>query len=315
MTFLVVGDVNADLAATLARFPHEGDDSPIGALGWGSGGAAGNVATALAILGARVRLFARVGVDPAASVALAAAARAGVDRTAVQRDPQVPTGLCFAAVSPGGERTFFSFRGANVALAPADPADLLRDVGWVHLGGHALLEGRQRQTALEVVAEASGRAIPVSIDLCLPLLRADREGTLALLPRFAAVFANALELEALSGGSALGAPLLVTKLGARGSAIPSRAILAPAFPVEARDSTGAGDAYVAGFLFAHRRGAPLEIAARIGNALGALTATRAGAADALPSLGEVRAFLEERAARAELRWLAADPPHDNEAAT
>ena len=86
MTVLIVGDANADLSAALSRFPHEGDDALIGALGWGSGGSAANVAAALALLGTRARLLARVGCDPAAEVALRAARDAGVDLAAVQRD-------------------------------------------------------------------------------------------------------------------------------------------------------------------------------------------------------------------------------------
>ena len=133
MVVLVVGDANADLSARLARFPHEGDDSPLAGLDWQSGGSAVNVATALARLGRRARLAARVGVDPAAEVALAAAHGAGVALELVQRDPSLATGLCFAAVSPGGERTFFSYRGANVALADLDAEAAFRDVGWLHL--------------------------------------------------------------------------------------------------------------------------------------------------------------------------------------
>src|SRR5262245_19678257 len=115
MTILVVGDANADLSATVDRFPHEGDDAVVAALSWGSGGSAANVAAALALLGAAARLLTRVGRDPAAEVALRVARDAGVDLGAVQRDPTLATGLCFAAISPRGERTFFSFRGANMA--------------------------------------------------------------------------------------------------------------------------------------------------------------------------------------------------------
>src|SRR5262245_44399519 len=116
MTVLVIGDANADLSASLGRFPHEGDDALTGTLGWGSGGSAANVAVACGRLGARTRLLARVGRDPAAEVALRTARHAGVDLSAVQHDESLATGLCFAAISPGGERTLFSFRGANTAL-------------------------------------------------------------------------------------------------------------------------------------------------------------------------------------------------------
>src|SRR5690349_12556862 len=115
MTILVLGDANADLSAMLSRFPAEGDDSQISTLGWGSGGGGANVAAALALLGAPARLLARVGSDPAATIALRVARAAGADLAVVQVDASLATGLCFAVVSPGGERTFFSYRGANVS--------------------------------------------------------------------------------------------------------------------------------------------------------------------------------------------------------
>ncbi|MEO5725419.1 MAG: carbohydrate kinase family protein [Byssovorax sp.] len=319
---LVIGDANADVNAELTRFPHEGDDCPLHALGWSSGGSAANVATALALLGARARLLARVGVDPAAAVALRAAEAAKVDLDLVQRDAAIATGICFAAVSPGGERTFFSHRGANSALDGGGSPDPLEGASWVHIAGHALLEGSQRGITLALALEAQRRGIPVSLDLCLPLLRSARQSVLELLPRLAVVFANELELPALVGAPCVGdlidlsldrfsrddGPVVAAKLGARGSRLGGRARAdLPAFPVTARDTTGAGDAYVAGFLFALARGAEPAIAALLGNALGALTATRKGAADALPSRDEVRAFLELHGASGALPLLAAPP--------
>src|SRR5688500_15840398 len=116
MTILVLGDANADLSAGIRRFPAEGDDSQIASLAGGSGGSAANVAAALALLGAPARLLARVGCDPAAEIARRVARAAGVDLAAIQVDDALATGLCFAAISPGGERTFFSYRGANIAF-------------------------------------------------------------------------------------------------------------------------------------------------------------------------------------------------------
>ena len=320
--FLVIGDANADVNAELTRFPHEGDDCPLRALGWSSGGSAANVATALALLGARARLLARVGVDPAAAVALRAAAAAKVDLDLVQRDAAIATGLCFAAVSPGGERTFFSHRGANAALDDGGPADPLEGAGWVHVAGHALLEGSQRGITLALATSALRRGIPLSLDLCLPLLRGSRELVLELVPRLSVLFANELELPALVGAPRVGdlvdlsldrfsrddGPVVAAKLGARGSRLGGRARAdVPAFSVVAQDTTGAGDAYVAGFLFALSRGAEPAVAALLGNALGALTATRTGAADALPSHDEVRAFLESHGALDALPLLAPPP--------
>jgi sugar/nucleoside kinase (ribokinase family) len=311
MTILVVGDANADLSAALGRFPHEGDDAPIGALGWGSGGSAANVAAALALLGSPARLLARVGSDPAAEVALRAARAAGVELAAIQRDATLATGLCFAAISPGGERTFFSFRGANVALAlgPGDEA-LLEGLVWLHIAGHALLEGPQRDAVHWLIAARAARAqrIPVSLDLCLPLLRARRSEVLQLLPDLDILFTNELEAAALfpdmSFEAALGqmarrdAQLAALKLGPRGCLIAGagQQYAAPAFPVAAVDTNGCGDAFVAGFLHAHMRGATPEVCAALANALGALVATRPGAAEALPDRATLRAFLMQYSA-------------------
>ncbi|EYF08162.1 sugar kinase [Chondromyces apiculatus DSM 436] len=316
---LVVGDANADLGAALARFPREGEDHPLRGLTWDSGGSGANVATALALLGARARLLGRVGSDPAAEVALQAARAAGVDLGAVQRDEAVATGLCFAAVSPGGERTFFSHRGANACLAPPPLDALFREVSWLHVAGHALLEGRQREVTLDLIAEARRRAVGVSLDLCLPLLAARPESVHALGQQLALLFANEPEQHALAAsastsaastsaapdllGAALsaiaaaGVPLVAAKLGARGSLIagpgPARTRIAP-FVVEARDTTGSGDAYVAAFLAAFLQGAPPEIAGRLGNAAGALAATRPGAAGALPDRAALQKLLATR---------------------
>lgn len=330
MRVLVVGDANADLSATLRRFPAEGGDSPVSSLGWCSGGAGVNVAAALALLGGPARLLARVGPDPAADVALRAARAAGVDLAAVQRDEALATGLCFAAVSPSGERTFFSFRGANAALRPPAGRAPLDGVAWLHVCGHALLEGPQRDTALALVREAAARGVPASLDLCLPLIDARRDEVLALLPALDTLFVNEPELAALgpepvatagTAGTArkedsgrdtrVGVPRspsssvfsvvdrarLVVKLGARGSAVGAaeRRRVVPAFAVDAVDTTGCGDSFAAAFIHARLRGAAPEACALLGNALGALVATRRGAADALPSRAELRAFIEARA--------------------
>jgi sugar/nucleoside kinase (ribokinase family) len=304
MTFLIVGDANADLSASLGRFPHEGDDSPIAALMWGGGGSAANVAAALALLGAPVRLLARVGSDPAAALALRVPQTAGVDLTLVQHDASLATGLCFAAISPSGERTFFSYRGANVALElTMDAATMLEGAHWLHIAGHALLEGTQRVTALVLIEEAGRRGIPVSLDLCLPLLRERRDELSALMPRLRVLFANDLELAALFPGQSQeaalaqiigqGVGLAALKRGRYGCVIAGVELCysAPAFPIQAIDTTGSGDAFVAGFLYGYLRAGSPATCAILANAIGALAASQPGAAEALPERRRLRAFL------------------------
>jgi ribokinase len=316
MLCLIVGDANADLCATLDCFPLEGDDAPITSLGFSSGGTAANVAVAYVRLGGVARLLARIGNDPAASVAMRAAHASGLDLKFVQYDRDRATGLCLAAISPHGERTFFSYRGANVALELPNIDQVFQDVRFLHISGHALLEGNQRTTALALLDEAHRRDIPASLDLCLPLLRKRPQEILTLAPRLSVIFANARELAllgtslgltgndsdlvefALSSLTHAGTPYVVAKLGAAGSRIArgSSRFDVPPFPVTAVDTTGAGDGFVAAFLFVLQRGGSAETAAQVGNIVGALIASRSGAAEASPNRDEVCAMLAAQGA-------------------
>ncbi|MDI1481312.1 carbohydrate kinase family protein [Polyangium sp. y55x31] len=327
MVFLVVGDANADLSSTLARFPDEGDDVPMTELGYGSGGSGANVATALAKLGARARLVTAVGSDPGAAIALRAAREAGVDLSFVETHPTVATGTCVVAISPSGERTFLSFRGANAVVSCPDFEAVFQDVVHLHVAGHALLEGEQWLTTLALMKEATRRDVPLSIDICLPLVRARAEELFALAPRFAVLFGNQSELGELGGfapndhgatpceaaiAALLGAgvPLVVGKLGAEGAVVAegSTRTLVPPFPADVRDTTGAGDGFVGAFLYAWRRGATAEGAGRLGNAAGALVVSRPGAAASLPGREELSCLLSRHGSELHSSLLANDNP-------
>lgn len=314
MTILVVGDANADLSGTLVRYPTEGDDSLLCTLAWGSGGSAVNVATALALLGSHTRLLARIGCDPVAAVAVRAAQLAGVDLSALQHDEQHATGLCFAAISASGERTFFSFRGANVAFDYVPNSVTFADVRWLHICGHALLEGSQRAAALALLHAAQQHQVPISLDLCLPLARARRDEIINLLPYIQLLFANEPESMLLCAVSSPEQAIeqltrhvatVVMKRGALGCLVATAAAewTINGLPVDAVDSNGCGDAFVAGFLHARHGDAALPEAAQFANAIGALAATRPGSAEALPNRDTVRTFLAHPQLDMLLRYL------------
>ena len=94
-----------------------------------------------------------------------------------------------------------------------------------------------------------------------------------------------------------GIQALILKRGARGSTVFRRdappADVAP-FPIEVLNVLGAGDAFASGFLYGYLQGWPLERAARMGNACGAIVVTRHGCANFMPTLDEVTAFVAER---------------------
>ena len=94
-----------------------------------------------------------------------------------------------------------------------------------------------------------------------------------------------------------GVEALILKRGARGSTV-FRPHAAPAdvapFPIEVLNVLGAGDAFASGFLYGYLQGWPLERAARMGNATGAIVVTRHGCANFMPTLDEVTAFVSAR---------------------
>ena len=96
---------------------------------------------------------------------------------------------------------------------------------------------------------------------------------------------------------ATGIQALVMKRGAHGATI-YRLTAPPVdvapFPITVLNVLGAGDAFASGFLYGYLQGWPLERAARLGNACGAIIVTRHGCANFMPTLDEVTAFLAER---------------------
>lgn len=306
-TITVIGDINVDLSFALPAFPREGDDTPATALRWGSGGAGLNMAVALAQLGAHARLVGRVGNDPAASVALHTAQQTGVDLSLLQADPELATGLCGVMVSPGGQRSFLSFRGANVRCsADAINRSSLAGSRLLIISGYALLDDPQRAAALYALDLAAAAEIPCALDLCLPLIRSAGDLITRLIPQLWLLTLNEDELDALlpehSVQQALdlliatGLQVLAIKRGVRGCSAASRIaridLLPP--PVYAIDTNGCGDAFTAGFAWALLHGCDLFTCATLGNLIGALTAARPGAADAIPTHEEIYSQVDKQ---------------------
>jgi sugar/nucleoside kinase (ribokinase family) len=257
---LVVGDVVDDEVVR----PH-------GPLEWGGetradiaatpGGSAANQAAWLASLGVPVRFAGRVG---AADVArhTNALGRYGVDAR-LTADPVAPTGRVLVVVGPDGERDMYVDAGANRFLSVADLDDgLLHGVGHAHLSGYSFFPPGPRAAVRDLAGRAAARGVTVSVDpASAAFLR--EVGPRAFLDwtRGAKIlFPNLDEGRVLTGrtepGEVAGAlvrhyPLVVLKLGAAGVLAADRSghrIRLPAPAVRAVDTTGAGDAFCAGFL-------------------------------------------------------------------
>ncbi|TML07069.1 MAG: hypothetical protein E6G41_05430 [Actinobacteria bacterium] len=240
-----MADVVAAHDAPIAR----GSDTPARTRLQGGGGG-GNVAAWLAAAGGEVALVGRVGADGLAEAALARLS--GVDLRVVRSGS---TGVCVVLVGPDGERTMLPDPGANDELREADlPGELFATGDVLYLSGYTLLRAGSRPAAQAALARAREQDMRVVLD-------AASAAPLELAPSFTTwagavdlLLANEDEMAVL--GDRCDAREVVVKRGAGGATWTdgSRVVDGEAATVEARDTTGAGDAFAAGFLVAWREG-------------------------------------------------------------
>ncbi|MEQ3552420.1 carbohydrate kinase family protein [Pseudonocardia nematodicida] len=281
----VLGDLVEDVVVWPAGPVEPGTDTPA-RIFRRRGGSAANVAAAVAGLGAPVRFLGRVGDDATGRALTAELAGRGVD-VRVQR--RGSTGAVVVLVDPGGERTMLPDRGAAAELDDADPA-WVRGVALLHLPAYGLLADPCAGSARALAARVrdDGGAVSVDASSAAPLrtygVRRFLDGLAALAP--AHLLANADEAGLLGlPDSAPDGTVVVVKDGPRPARVylpgTGTAVQVAAVPVPAvRDTTGAGDAFAAGYLAAITRGADPAAAAADGHATAARVLHGPGAAGA-----------------------------------
>ncbi|MES1193507.1 MAG: sugar kinase [Solirubrobacterales bacterium] len=289
---VVVGDVMVDVVAAAAGpLAHASDTDA--RVRWTGGGAAANVAAWLASEGVPVALVGRAGADVAGRGAVAELHDAGVV-VHVALDDERATGTCVVVIGADGERTMLPDRGANLALVPDDvPAEVFVPGGHLHLSGYVLLHDGPRAAGLAALDHAREAGMTISIDpaSAAPLGACGVErilrwfgGVDLLLPNLdeARVLTGEDEPEAAARALVGRAPAreVIVTLGASGALwTDGQAIVRVAAPAVERivDTTGAGDAFAAGWLAARRTGAEPPEALSAACALGSRAVTRAGA--------------------------------------
>lgn len=295
-TFILIGAAILDvLAKPVDLSAFEVDSISVETLATDTGGDAMNEARTLACLGAEVRLITKLGEDAAAEIILGRCRELGIDTAYIRRSPDVPTGVNIVLIDGEGERRFVT-----------NPHGTLRRMYPEDIAGEALLGGKILCFASifvapaftnSVLAKLFAEAKAQGLILCADMTKRKGKETIAdmreCLSYLDYIFPNYEEAALLTGLTdwdeiadaflECGVKHVVIKAGARGCFIKTadKRFWAPACKsIRCTDTTGAGDTFVACFLYALEKGYSLEDCGRFANAGASLCVEQVGAVGA-----------------------------------
>jgi sugar/nucleoside kinase (ribokinase family) len=269
-------------------------------------GTAGGTAVDLAKLGAKVTSIGATGDDEIGQVVRGILARYGVDSSGLVQKQGVQTSATILPIRPNGERPALHVMGANAGFSVEDVnMGSLSQFDVVHVGGTFLMPSFDGTGAAQVLKSAQAAGAITTMD-CLGVTEG-RVETLVLpaLEHLDFFMPNIEEAMVMSGlrerkdvGQFFldhGAKTVILKRGEYGSAIyraGEEELLVPAYKVKVVDTTGCGDGYDAGLIWARAQGWELLEAARLASACGSLVATGLGSDAGIVDLESTIRFME-----------------------
>ncbi|BAK84012.1 ribokinase [Komagataeibacter medellinensis] len=299
----VIGSTNIDFVMHVTRFAQPGETMHVRSSSTGLGGKGANQAMAVARLGQTVALAGWTGQDMLADMARTTLEAAGVNTRWLLEDTTCGTGRAFITINAAGQNQILVDGGANMAHTDASLAHILPALDGA---GLVMMQMEMDPTLMLAIARhARAHAIPVMLDpapvptdglpeaLCAlaDLITPNERETAALTGIEPTDETTALAAARILHARGVGTAII--KLGHRGVvySAPDAQGFVPPFRVHAIDTVAAGDCFNAGLATALVTGHPLGQAVRIAAACGALATTRAGAAQAAPTMDEVMTLM------------------------
>jgi len=297
----VIGSANVDLTIRVDRLPQLGETVSGGEFYTSFGGKGANQAVAAHKAGAEVRFLAKVGCDQNGEAIIKNLEALGLTSDGILTDESRHSGVALIMVDRMGNNTIAVAPGSNRNLTEEDIHRAESDISW----GEVLLI--QLEVPMPTVKEALRLAKAHGLRTILNPAPARRlpEEIVALVD---ILTPNEIEAGTLTGDMAedlneatraasklleSGAGHVIITLGERGACWVQRDRVQafPAFPVAAVDSTAAGDAFNGALALALAEERPMQEAISFANAAGALTVTKKGAQDSLPTREEIAYLL------------------------
>jgi sugar/nucleoside kinase (ribokinase family) len=262
MLICALGDLLLDVIVRLDG-PIAPDTDTYGSTRVGAGGQAANVCAWTVALGGRARFVGKRARDAAGRIVAEELEAHGVEVAGPVVD--AGTGTVVSLATPDGARTMLSDRGVATSFAPDELRSAWLDgCDWLHVPGYSLAAEPLLDTALAAAAQADRVSLDLSSTAAVAAIGVERFRALAVSLAPETVFATEEEAELVGP---VGKGTLVLKRGAEGCVVDGRTY--PPREASVVDTTGAGDAFAAGFLL----GGPelaLDAAARCVAKLGAM---------------------------------------------
>ena len=301
-TLVVVGSLNMDFVVSVDHLPAPGETVLGRDFQMVPGGKGANQACAAGKLGGNaveVRMIGRVGYDVFADHLKASLAAAGVDVSAVHAAKAQPTGVALIWVDGRGQNSIVVASGANMELHAADVEAMRKVFRGASLALFQLETPLDTVTAALKLAREEGLATmldpaparPLSPELLslVDILTPNESEALRLLGRPPARVSPSDAAPLAEALLRLGPGAVILKLGDQGCVHYDGKAHAhvPCFPMEARDTTAAGDTFNAALAVALAEGQPMPRALRFANAAAGISVTRLGAQASAPARAEV----------------------------
>ena len=298
---VVVGSSNTDMVVRVPTLPRPGETVLGGTFFTARGGKGANQAVAAARAGGSVAMIGCLGDDAFGDDTLAALTAEGIAVEAIRRVAGTPSGVALILVDEGGENCIAVASGANALLGAEEGArcaELLSPDGVLLVQLESPLEtvvaaarAARRVGARVILNPAPARDLPDEL-LGLVSVLTPNESEAARLAGLPVSGEGGLERVA-SALLARGVGAVVVTLGAVGDyvATAEHRETVSGWPVEARDTTGAGDVFNGALAVALAEALPLRDAVRFANAAAAISVTRDGAQPAAPRRAEILRLL------------------------
>ena len=291
----VVGSINMDLILNMKKVPEVGENVLGTEYGYANGWSGANQATALAKLGARVKMIGKVADDTNGAKLLENLKDNNIDASGVATDGS-QTGLAAIILDGDGKNRIVVYEGANSEI---DPKRAVNDMG-TDIDLLLLQFETNEDVVINCVNHAVKNGITTVID-CGPAKNFNLEkmqGATILSP-------NESETKALTGiypdndenilkaskilEERSKAKYIVLKLGERGSALwdGKELKLFPPYKSNVVDTTAAGDCFTAALALEYIKSGDIEKACDFGNKAGSIAVSRMGAQSSMPTIGEI----------------------------